>query len=111
MSEFLKTFQEIRRGELVMELGAHLTDLVMGVRETGRAGELVIKIKLAPASKGNIDTLLITDDVKVKRPTPERGATILFATKTNTLQRHDPRQPELSGLREVVALPRKESAV
>lgn len=107
----MRTLQEIRRGEFVAELNAHLADLVMGVRETGRAGELLIKVKLAPASKGNIDTLLITDDVKVKRPAPERGSTILFATRDNTLQRHDPRQPELNGLREVVPMSRKESAV
>lgn len=83
----------------------------MSVRETGRKGELIIRLQIAPASKGNIETLVLIDDVRVKRPTPEKGSTIFFATTANTLQRNDPRQPELSGLREVVPMaPRKEQA-
>jgi hypothetical protein len=105
MSEFLRTLRDMRRGGLLVDCETHLTDLVMGVRETGRAGELLVRIKIAPASKGNVDTLLVTDDIRVKRPRPEVGSTIFFATTANTLQRNDPRQPELSGLREVVAMP------
>jgi hypothetical protein len=105
VSEFLTTLRDIRRGGLLADCEAHLTDLVMGVRETGRPGEILVRIKIAPASKGNVDTLVVTDDVRVKRPKPELGATIFFATSANTLRRNDPRQPELSGLREVVAMP------
>ncbi|HAM57547.1 MAG TPA: hypothetical protein DCQ64_19895 [Candidatus Rokubacteria bacterium] len=110
MSEFLTTLRDVRRGGLLADLEAHLTDVVMGVRETGRAGELILRLKIAPASKGNVDTLVLTDDVKVKRPKPELGVTIFFATPANTLCRNDPRQPELKGLREVVTMPPREEA-
>ena len=108
MSEFIATLRDIRRGGLLADCEAHLTDVVMSVRETGRPGELLVRIKIAPASKGNVDTLVVTDDVRVKRPKPELGATIFFATSANTLRRNDPRQPELSGLREVVSMPARE---
>ena len=108
VSEFLKTLRDIRRGGMIADCEAHLADLVMGVRETGRAGELLVRIKIAPASAGNVDTLVVTDDVRAKRPKPTVGSTIFFATSANTLQRNDPRQPELSGLREVVAMPARE---
>jgi hypothetical protein len=108
VSEFLTALRDIRRGGLLADCEAQLTDLVMGVRETGRAGELIVRLKIAPASKGNIETLLVIDEVKVKRPKPELGSTIFFATAQNTLRRNDPRQPELNGLREVVAMPARE---
>lgn len=108
MSEFVGTLRELRRGGLLSDCEAHLTDLVMAVRETGRPGAIVLTLKIAPASKGNVETVLVTDDVKVKRPRAELGATIFFATTGNTLRRNDPRQPELSGLREVVPMPPRE---
>jgi hypothetical protein len=104
VSEFLQTVKEIRRGGLVSDLEAQLADLVMGVRETGRKGQLVLTLTVAPASAGNVETLLVTDDVKLKRPKPVLGSTIFFATPDNTLRRNDPRQPELKGLREVVPM-------
>ena len=104
MSEFLDTIKEIRRGETLTELDDELVGLVAQVRMTGRPGKLTYTVLIKPASKGNVDTLLIEDAITIKTPKSERGSTILFATASNTLQRQDPRQPELSGLRDVVSM-------
>lgn len=99
MNAFLQMVGEIRQGAAASELADALADLVRTVRDTGRAGELTLKVKLKPASKGDVTTLMVEDAVTVKRPSPERGATIFFSTTENVLSRNDPRQPELAGLR------------
>ena len=37
--------------------------------------------------------------IAVKKPVKESESTIFYTTDENVLQRNDPRQPELSGLR------------
>lgn len=96
---FLETLQEIRRGEIVGDLTADLMDLVAAVKATGKRGEIHLVLKVKPASLGDIGTLVITDEIKVKLPKMEKGSTILYATDENLLQRKDPRQPELAGLK------------
>lgn len=113
LKSFIDTLKEIRRGEVVTDLTVELHDLVAAVRATGKKGELTIVIKVKPASKGDVNTLVIEDEVKVKLPKPEKGTTILFATDDNMLQRNDPRQPELKGLRApgtVTAMPEREAS-
>lgn len=41
------------------------------------------------------------DDIKVKLPKEEKGSSLMFATPDNNLQREDPRQLTLDGLRTV----------
>lgn len=109
---FLETLKEIRRGAVVDDLTQELRDLVAAVRATGSAGELTLTIKVRPAAKGDVNTLMIHDAVKVKLPKGEKGTTILFATDDNVLQRNDPRQPELKGLRQpgtVTPMPGREA--
>lgn len=109
MSEFIRTAQEIRNGAFLDEVSGELGLLVAAVRDAARPGKLVITLAIKPASKGEVTALVIDDTITVKMPRQERGSTILFATAKNTLQRNDPRQPELAGLREVTPL-RKEQA-
>ncbi len=78
-----------------------LNDLVHATTETGKAGELVIKIKMKPIG-GKAGQMELDVDVKAKLPEPTRGKTLLFATPDNNLQRTDPRQQSLDGIRTVV---------
>ena len=41
------------------------------------------------------------DDIKVTTPKETKGTTIMFATPENNLQREDPRQQSIEGLRSV----------
>ena len=65
--------------------------------ETGKSGELTIKLKLKPIGKtGQVE---IDTDVKTKAPSPTRPKVLMFATPDNNLQRENPKQQTLDGLR------------
>lgn len=97
---FVDTLQEIRRGKILAEMSDTLATLVTAVRTTGLSGTLTLTLKVAPASKGDSQGLMIYDDVRVKLPTPTRPATFMFANEEGILTRQDPRQPQLQGLRQ-----------
>lgn len=79
-----------------------LNDLVHASTETGKAGEVVIRIKMKPIG-GKAGQMELETDVKSKLPQAPRGKTILFATPDNNLSRQDPRQATLDGVRDVSA--------
>ena len=106
---FLDTVRELRQGQTLQDLADELQALVAATRLAGRPGKLVFTLTVKPASKGNVDTLLLEDAITIKAPKLDRAATVMFATANNFLQRSDPRQPELAGLREVLPMrPTKE---
>jgi hypothetical protein len=96
---FIDTLKEIRSGQAVEDLTDEMSKLVAAVRASGRAGKLTLTIAVKPASKGNVNTLMVDDAITIKTPVRETETTIFFSTDDNTLQRNDPRQPELAGLR------------
>jgi len=100
---FTETLREVRDGDLVTELSEKVKQLVEAVRGTQKAGKLVLTLTLKPMKKG-LDMLMLEDDIKLALPEPEREtSTFMFATSENELTRRDPRQPELPGVRGVVA--------
>ena len=103
---FTTTLRELRGGVALLDLSEALADLVVAVRGSGMKGALLLKITVAPASKGaDNNTLILEDEVIVKRPKAPRGATILFSDENNILSRRDPRQPSLQMLAQVEPLP------
>lgn len=99
---FLDMVTELENGGAVTELAQALTGLIADVQLHGRAGTLVLAIKATP--KANSPQILISHDIKVTPPKPEREVTILYADKEHRLSRRDPRQPQLKGLAEVTPL-------
>jgi hypothetical protein len=95
---FNDTIAALRYGTLADELTAKLRELVGACSASGRAGTLARTIKLKPGKGGQIEVL---DELKVTLPKEEKGTTLLFATPDNALQREDPRQLSLDGLRTV----------
>ncbi|BDE70877.1 MULTISPECIES: hypothetical protein [Delftia] len=77
-----------------------LNDLVHATTETGKAGSLTLTIKMKPIG-GKAGQMELDTDVKTKLPAPTKGRTILFTTPDNNLQRSDPRQQTLDGVRDV----------
>lgn len=92
--------QQIRalRTGLDDEIGTKLAALVKKCEDTGRAGTLTIALKLKPGKAGQIE---IFDEIKVTEPKEERGSSLVFATVEGNLDRKDPRQGELEGIRVV----------
>ena len=89
---FTDTLRELRNGQTLDDLSERLNELVRDVRATGKSGELTLSIKVAPASKGDTDTLMLNDTIKVKAPDLDRASTLFFATVENNLSRQHPRQ-------------------
>lgn len=95
---FAQTIEALRFGTLGDELTDALRELTNTCATTGKAGELKLIIKLKPGKGGQIEVI---DDFSVKAPKPEKGTTLMFATPENFLQREDPRQLTLEGLRSI----------
>lgn len=92
----LETLQQMRQGAVVDEMGDAIANVVRAVAATGKKGEVVLK--LAISAKG--DQIVVEDAIVEKPPKPARGLSLFYATEDGVLSRKDPRQPELSGLRE-----------
>jgi len=105
MKAFTETLRELQRGSLLDELEESLTRTVAAVRETGKAGELKLSIKIKPASKGDNNQLFVDAKVTTSEPKADRPTTLFFANDANELLRKDPRQHELE-LRTVPVEPR-----
>lgn len=98
-----KSFGDFLSGipDLSEELADALNDMVHASTETGKASELTLKIKLKPIG-GTSGQVELDTDVKAKLPQPTRGKTLMFATPANNLQRENPKQQTLDGVRTVV---------
>lgn len=96
---FNDTIVSLRYGTLHDELTDALNKLTDDVTRTGKVGALTLSIKLKPTN--NSGQIEVIDDLKVTSPKETKGTTIMFATPENNLQREDPRQMAIEGLRSV----------
>ncbi len=92
----------LRAGTVADDLSEKLTELVAAVKEAGKTGTLTFRLKVAPASPGDVTKLLITDSIAVSKPEKVKPATLFFPSEDNALLRDDPNQRELN-LRSVPA--------
>lgn len=103
VEEEVRPFAELlhlqRNGAFHADLSTALNRLVRAVQETGKGGDLTVKLKVKPAGK-HATMVLVHDDVKLKEPEADKGDGIYFTDERGNLRRSDPNQPELP-LREV----------
>lgn len=89
-----------RKGTLAAELAESLADLNRAVVETGKAGSVTLVINVK--SNGDDTSVTITDDVKTKVPTPDRGKSIFFVDEHGNAERSQqvlvPDQPRLTAV-------------
>lgn len=95
---FTDTLMALRFGTLADDLTYELNRLTSKCSETNKTGTLTLVLKLKPGKGGQIE---VADEIKVKLPEEEKGSSIMFATPEGNLQREDPRQLEIAGLRTV----------
>lgn len=95
---FIDTLRALRYGALEEELAGKLNELVLACDKTQKAGQLTLTITVKPSRAGPVE---IFDQVKATLPQFERGSTLMFPTVEGNLQREDPRQPQLPGLKTV----------
>ena len=95
---FNYTITQLRYGTLNDDLTKALHELTNKCADSGKGGELKLTIKLKPGSGGQME---VFDDIVVKLPKEQKGSSIMFATVEGNLQREDPRQKTLDGLKTV----------
>jgi len=88
----------VRYGELTDELNEKLSELVNACVDTGKVGTLTLQIKLKPGKAGEVE---VTDTVKATLPQRERGSYLMYPTPEGRLQRQDPRQLAIDGLKQI----------
>lgn len=97
---FADWLAEQRNGHAAAELSEAFNDLVEAVAEFGKGGSLSLVVKVAPASKGDVVSVLVTDTVTLKAPEGERPQSVFFVDSDSNLTRQNPMSPSLP-LREV----------
>lgn len=95
---FNHTVTQLRYGTLNDDLTKALHELTQKCGDTNKAGSLTLVIKLKPGSGGQME---VFDDIKMVLPKEPKGSSIMFATVDGNLQREDPRQKTLDGLKTV----------
>jgi hypothetical protein len=90
--------RDLRNGLLLDELAIQMQCLVNAVDETGKAGKLVLTLDVKPFAKAG-GAMVIKDTIKATLPKLDNSGTVLFATPEGNLQRSNPRQEELPGIR------------
>ena len=97
--------QELRDGRVHADLSQQMEELLAKVKETGKGGELSLKIKIKPATRGgDVDKVTISDLITLSLPKPERGEDFFWLTDDNDLTRNHPKQASLE-LRDVTEAP------
>lgn len=100
---FNKQISELNEGSTHSGLTADLAELLKTVQNTGRAGSLTLKIKVAPALRnqtGGVDKITITAERKLELPKPVAPSDFFWLTEDGETSRAHPRQNDLD-LREV----------
>lgn len=97
---FADWLREQSNGKTHDELSEALHDLVARVRDTGKKGTVSLTISVA-TMKGDLDVLVVSDEIKLRLPEHDRKASLYYPDKNGNLTRNDPNQLQFEGLREV----------
>ena len=104
MKAFSIFLAELNEGATHSAITADLAELLRTVQNTGRAGALTIKIKVAPSMRtqsGSVDKVNITADRVLALPKPEGQVDFFYLTEDGETTRNHPKQHDLP-LRDVV---------
>lgn len=94
----------LSKGAFDDEVTEELADLIKCVRETGKTGELTVKIKVSKLNQRDENAVRLTPSVSTRTPKLAPYETIMFSTADGDLLRNDPHQQSLS-LEEVPSRP------
>ena len=99
----LDVLAELRRGKCHTELSQALHEVLQACMETGKKGELVLKLTINPQKVGDFETprVEVTDQIGTKKPTKSVHPSTFFLTDDLNPVRRDPNQDEFESLRDV----------
>lgn len=94
---FTDVIGDLAGGQAAEELTDKLTEVVQGVMDAGKVGDLTLKVKVKPNGERAV---LTTYEIKANTPEPAKRETVFFCTSGGDLLRDNPDQSKLP-LREV----------
>jgi hypothetical protein len=98
-ADFLGTLVVLNRGNTVIDASRELHDLVAGIVNSNKPGELNIRLKITPSGwkqgGGRVNQVDIDPIISSKIPRHDQGKSIFFVTESNGLTRDDPEQEKL----------------
>lgn len=95
MTDVISALVEMRGGQVVSDINQKFNEMLQGVLETGRKGELVIKLIVQPskfAMGGAVVEVEAEHECKVKKPELSVGKATFFITKDGSMSREHPEQ-------------------
>lgn len=81
-----------RKGRCLIEAQEKLQELVKKCSATGKKGSFSLKLTLSAAES----TVVITDEVKISAPEPNKLGTTFYADEKGGLHKEDPKQGEFA---------------
>lgn len=102
----LDVLADLRRGRMHEELTKALHEVLTACQETGKKGELTLKITISPQKVNDYETprIDVTDQIGTKKPVKSVQPSTFFLTDDLNPVRRDPNQDDLGGpLRDVSA--------
>jgi hypothetical protein len=94
MADFQDMVVGLRNGAVLAQLNEKLREVIAAVRETEKAGALLVTFRVSPGAKGKggADVIVVDADMKTKVPQPDLGRTFFFTDEECNLLRNNPRQ-------------------
>ena len=90
---FLETIALLNKRGSVQELDDKMAEAIRSVRTTGKAAEIIYKVKIKPQDAEG-ETVQIEDSITIKTANPLRKPALFFTTEDGRVTRDDPNQPE-----------------
>lgn len=89
---FAITLAQLGKGNNLAELSSELNRLVRAVRATGKKGKLAYTLHVVPVDGTDGAQVVLTDEIKLNTPSPDRKSSLFFTTDDGQLTRRDPNQ-------------------
>lgn len=94
MRPFTDVLRDIRKGKVVDRLGEEMAQVVQGVLDTNKGGELVLKLSVKPQGKGD-NAVIVSAKISTKVPQADLPDALFFADLDGDLLREDPTQTRI----------------
>jgi hypothetical protein len=94
MRPFTDVIRDIRKGRVVEAASDQLAEVVRGVLDTSKAGELTLKLTIKPQGKGD-NAVIVSAKLSAKVPQASLPDALFFADIDGDLLRDDPTQSRM----------------
>lgn len=85
VNPFIRTLALLRQGGFVTELTEKFPQVIEAVKRTGTKGRLTLTLDILPDDKGEVRTVDILGEVKLKLPERKKKATTFFVVGDRSL--------------------------